>query len=108
MQAEPGAIEEGGQEVNPRWVGSGWTIFNNKGKPVRQYEPFFSDTLQFEFTKVVGVSSILFYDPVERVVAKGRGVGKRHALDGRVRDVPFVPERDVLEGRLDVGADEAC
>ena len=28
--------------VSPRWVGSGWTIFNNKGKPVRQYEPFFS------------------------------------------------------------------
>ena len=27
---------------NPRWVGTGWTIFNNKGKPVRQYEPFFS------------------------------------------------------------------
>ena len=27
---------------SPRWVGSGWTIFNNKGKPVRQYEPFFS------------------------------------------------------------------
>ena len=28
-------------DVSPRWVGSGWTIFNNKGKPVRQYEPFF-------------------------------------------------------------------
>ncbi len=24
------------------WVGNGWTIFNNNGKPVRQYEPFFS------------------------------------------------------------------
>jgi RHS repeat-associated protein len=69
IQAEPGVIEEGGPEVNPRWVGSGWTIFNNKGKPIRQYEPFFSDTHQFEFAKVVGVSSILFYDPVERVVA---------------------------------------
>ena len=53
----------------PRWVGSGWTIFNNKGKPVRQYEPFFSLTHQFEFAKVVGVSPILFYDPMERVVA---------------------------------------
>ena len=36
-------------DVSPRWVGSGWTIFNNKGKPVRQYEPFFSDTHRFEF-----------------------------------------------------------
>ena len=35
--------------LNPRWVGSGWTIFNNKGKPVRQYEPFFSATHRFEF-----------------------------------------------------------
>ena len=44
IQAEPGPLVEGGPVVNPRWVGSGWTIFNNKGKPVRQYEPFFSAT----------------------------------------------------------------
>ncbi len=55
--------------VNPRWVGSGWTIFNNKGKPVRKYEPFFDDTHAFKFGQQVGVSPILFYDPVERVVA---------------------------------------
>ena len=63
----------GGPVVNPRWVGSGWTIFNNKGKPVRQYEPFFSQLPtkghQFEFGVQVGVSPILCYDPVERVVA---------------------------------------
>jgi RHS repeat-associated protein len=56
-------------EVSPRWVGSGWTVFNNKGKPVRQYEPFFTDTHRFEFEVKIGVSPILFYDPVERVVA---------------------------------------
>jgi RHS repeat-associated protein len=56
-------------EFEPRWVGSGWTVFNNKGKPVRQYEPFFSDTHDFEFGVEVGVSPVLFYDPVERVVA---------------------------------------
>jgi RHS repeat-associated protein len=69
IQAESGTVVENGPVVNPRWVGSGWTIFNNKGKPVRQYEPFFSATHSFEFAKVVGVSPILFYDPVERVVA---------------------------------------
>ncbi|WP_411916336.1 RHS repeat-associated core domain-containing protein [Paenibacillus polymyxa] len=53
----------------PRWVGSGWTVFNNKGKPVRQYEPFFTDTHRFEFDVRIGVSPVLFYDPVERVVA---------------------------------------
>lgn len=73
VQAEPGPLAEGGPIVSPRWVGSGWTIFNNKGKPVRQYEPFFSQLAdkrhQFEFGVQVGVSPILFYDPVERVVA---------------------------------------
>jgi RHS repeat-associated protein len=56
-------------DVSPRWVGSGWTIFNNKGKPVRQYEPFFTDTPRFEFDVRIGVSPVLFYDPVERVIA---------------------------------------
>jgi RHS repeat-associated protein len=69
IQAEPGPLEKFGPMVNPRWVGTGWTIFNNKGKPVRQYEPFFDDTYDFRYGKKVGVSPILFYDPVERVVA---------------------------------------
>jgi RHS repeat-associated protein len=69
LQAEPGPMVEGGPVVTPRWVGSGWTIFNNKGRPVRQYEPFFSATHRFEFGVAVGVSPVLFYDPVGRVVA---------------------------------------
>jgi RHS repeat-associated protein len=67
IQAEP---EEPGGPL--RWVGSGWTVFNNKGKPVRQYEPFFSRLLEkrhcFEFGVKVGVSPVLFYDPVGRVI----------------------------------------
>jgi len=69
IQAEPGRVVDGGPVVQPRWVGSGWTIFNNKGKPVRQYEPFFSASHGFEFGVQVGVSPVLFYDPAERVVA---------------------------------------
>lgn len=67
IQAEPEKIN--GIAGPPRWVGNGWTIFNNKGKPVRQYEPFFTDTPRFEFGVQVGVSPILFYDPAERIVA---------------------------------------
>ncbi len=55
-----------------RWVGSGRTVFNNKGKPVRQYEPFFSSTHLYESEAEAtdtGVSSVLFYDPLERVLA---------------------------------------
>ena len=73
LQADPGPATSGGPVVSPRWIGSGWTIFNNKGKPVRKYEPFFSVLPtrghQFEYGMQVGVSPILFYDPMERVVA---------------------------------------
>jgi RHS repeat-associated protein len=57
------------EAINPRWVASGWTIFNNKGSPVRQYQAFFSDTHRFEFGVRAGVSPVLFYDPLERVIA---------------------------------------
>jgi len=69
IQAEPGSLTPGGPQLNVRWVGSGWTIFNNKGNPVRQYEPFFAATHHFEFAKTVGVSPVLCYDPTGRVVA---------------------------------------
>ena len=58
--------------MNPRWVGKGRTVYNNKGKPVKQYEPFFSSTHLYELEPEMaetGVTPILFYDPVERVVA---------------------------------------
>ena len=76
IQAEPRRLDPDDPNsplIGAQWVGSGWTVFNNKGKPVRQYEPFFSqlpdNRHQFEFANKVGVSPILCYDPVERVVA---------------------------------------
>ncbi len=71
-QAEPGPLAVGEPDaaaVSPRWLATGWTIFDNKGNPVRQYEPFFSGTPAFEFGVLNGVSPVLFYDPVGRVVA---------------------------------------
>jgi RHS repeat-associated protein len=58
--------------ANPRWVGKGRTVYNNKGKPIKQYEPFFSSTHLYETEPemvMTGVTPILFYDPVDRVVA---------------------------------------
>ncbi len=69
IQAEPERLPDGSLSISPRWVGRGWIICNNKGKPVRQYEPFFDDTHDFKFGRKVGVSPILFYDPAERVIA---------------------------------------
>ena len=57
--------------VAERWVGSGRTIFNNKGKPVKQYEPFFSSTPEYESEADLvewGVTPILRYDPLDRVI----------------------------------------
>jgi len=51
-----------------QWIGSGWTIFNNKGKPVRQFEPFFTPTHDFEFDARVGFSPTFFYDPALRTI----------------------------------------
>lgn len=55
-----------------RWVGTGRIVFNNKGKPAKQYEPFFSSTHLYEAESEMtdtGVTSILFYDALERLVA---------------------------------------
>jgi RHS repeat-associated protein len=70
-QAEPGPLDlddEASPWAAPRWIGSGAAIYNNKGKPVRQYEPFFSPTPRFGIERW-GVSDVMFYDPVQRVIA---------------------------------------
>ena len=69
VQAPAGAVTPDGPHVSPRWIGSGWTILNNKGNPVRQYEPFFSATNAFEFAEQTGVSTVTFYYPAARAVA---------------------------------------
>ncbi|MCX4672356.1 sugar-binding protein [Streptomyces sp. NBC_01381] len=53
----------------PRWVRSGWAVFNNKGSTVRRHEPDFTPTPAFEFDQRVGVATTLLYDPLQRVAA---------------------------------------
>ncbi len=58
-------------DVPERWVGTGRTIRNNKGDPVKQYEPYFSDSSAFESEATIveqGVTPILRYDPIGRLV----------------------------------------
>ena len=69
---QPGPLTTTLGGVDPRWVGKGRTVYNNKGKPVKQYEPFFSSTHLYEPEPEMtdtGVTPILFYDPMDRVVA---------------------------------------
>lgn len=54
---------------NPRWIVGGWAVVNNKGNVVQQFEPFFSDRIEFERDVRVGTSSTIFYDPLERNIA---------------------------------------
>ena len=68
-QAAAGPVTSDGSDVRHRWIASGWTVFNNKGQPVRRYEPFFTATPAFEFARAEAGQPVLFYDPPGRVVA---------------------------------------
>lgn len=77
VQAEPGLakrwnpLTETIEEIDSanRWVGNGRIILNNKGNPIKQYEPYFSTTHEYEPEAELvetGVTSLQFYDPLSR------------------------------------------
>jgi RHS repeat-associated protein len=54
-----------------RWVGNGRTIVNNKGKTVKQYEPFFDSSPEYNTESElveIGFAAILYYDAMGRVI----------------------------------------
>ncbi|MGX1494958.1 SpvB/TcaC N-terminal domain-containing protein [Streptomyces tendae] len=58
-------------DADPRWLCTGRTVLNNKGNPVKQYEPFFSPTADYddeEAVRAVGRTAIRHYDPIGRLV----------------------------------------
>lgn len=88
VQAEPGFAKEvkvksDGTYVvsnidtaaqNPRqlrWIGNGRTVLNNKGNPVKQYEPYFSVSHHYEDVKELvetGVTPVMYYDALGRLI----------------------------------------
>jgi hypothetical protein len=56
-----------------RWIGNGKMVFNNKGNPVKQYEPYFDSSFEYntedELT-MQGFTAILYYDAWGRVIRK--------------------------------------
>lgn len=79
-QAEP--AEDGGPL---RWIANGKTVLNNKGKPVKQYEPYFSESgHRFEEPREVGVTLVIYYDAAGRTV-------RTEAPDGSYARVEFSP-----------------
>src|SRR6185503_8118525 len=80
VQAEP---EVKGKSL--RWVANGKTILNNKGKPVKQYEPYFSSSgHRFEEPKEEGVTPVIYYDAAGRTV-------RTEMPDGSYSRVEFSP-----------------
>jgi RHS repeat-associated protein len=80
VQAEP---ENAGEPM--RWIATGKTILNNKGKPVKQYEPYFSPSgHRFEEPMEVGVTPILYYDAARRQI-------RTEMPDGTYSRVEFSP-----------------
>lgn len=64
VQAEP---EPGRPTL--RWIANGKTVLNNKGNPVKQYEPYFSDVgHRFEEPAEVGVATVVYYDAPGRPI----------------------------------------
>lgn len=54
-----------------RWIGNGRIIINNKGNAIKQYEPYFSPSWQYEDAKELvetGVTATLYYDAINRLI----------------------------------------
>ena len=82
VQAEPEA-----EDKPLRWIANGKTILNNKGKPVKQYEPYFSPPEvghRFEEPREEGVTSVIYYDAVGRTV-------RTEMPDGSFSRIEFSP-----------------
>lgn len=84
-----------------RWIGNGRTILNNKGNAVKQYEPYFSVTHQYEDLKELvetGVTPILYYDAMGRLIKTELpdGTLSRTEFDSWKQTV-FDPNDSILE-----------
>ena len=95
VQAEPGVAKKWNtttQQVEEiptdnRWVGNGRTILNNKGNPIKRYEPYFSATHEYENEAALvetGVTPLIFYDAASRNI-------RTELPDGTFTKVEFDP-----------------
>ena len=86
-----------GPDGAPRWVGSGWKLFDNKGNAVRQYESFFTTTHHFEIDARHGLSSTVMFDPLGRGIAR---LHPDHSYEKTVFDPWHVERWDVNDTSL--------
>jgi RHS repeat-associated protein len=74
MKVERGeafVVNIGTQMTEDRWLASNRKVYNNKGNPVKEYEPYYVEGYKYvdnEELNQFGVSPTLFYDPLQRVI----------------------------------------
>ena len=67
-----------------RWVGTGRIVYDNKGNPVKTYEPFFDSSPVYDDEHVLvewGVTSITRYDPLSRAIRVDNPNGTYRAIE---------------------------
>jgi RHS repeat-associated protein len=117
-QAEPGQAPERDAQGNlvrdaqgnlvfavtsNRWVGTGRVVYDNKGNPVKSYEPFFDSSPAYNDESDLvewGVTSITRYDPLSRVI-------RLDNPNGTYRTVEFDPWHTVSSDQNDTVLDSA-
>jgi RHS repeat-associated protein len=86
-----------------RWVASGRTVYDNKGNAVRKYEPWYAVGSAYEADPLLaffGVSTVLRYDPLGRLV-------RADAPDGTFSTVALGAWERVERDGADNAAEEA-
>lgn len=117
-QAEPGPAPErdasgalvrgaGGAlvfaESPTRWIGSGRIVRDNKGNPVKSYEPFFDSAPVYEAESDLvewGVTGVSRFDPMNRVIRVDKP-------DGTYRSTEFDAWQQIVSDENDTVLDSA-
>ncbi len=107
-QAPPGLAAHVGADgsvtqvdAHPRWVASGRTVVNNKGNPVRQYEPYFTATADYDAAEALhgfGVTPLMHYDALGRLV-------RTELADGTTTSTTIETWRTILSDASDAVLD---
>ena len=90
-------------DVQDRWLASGGTVYNNKGLPIRQYEPLFTGAPQFEGGDTFlrhGTTPVLYYDPLGRHVRTDTPKGFFSKTEFSPWVVRIFDENDTVEDSL--------
>jgi RHS repeat-associated protein len=83
--------------TNNRWVGTGRVVYDNKGNPVKSYEPFFDSRNVYEDESALvdwGVTSLTRYDPLSRAIRVDNP-------DGTYKTVEFDPWSSTSSDEVD-------